>query len=605
MLTIIHSNDLHSRFDAWARMETVAKRIRAEVGADAVLRLDAGDHGDRAFPLTEGTRGEASVALLGAAGVDAFTCGNNECLAWPADHQSALAASAPYPMLAADLRLVDGRPVPGFTDRIILNRCGIKVGIFGLTPDLQELLTPLGLDRRPAVDVATENVRELRTAGCDLVILLSHMGYNSDKRMAAAVPGIDVIVGGHSHVVLPRGEQVAQTVIVQAGEYGRYVGRLDLTVTEGRVTAWTACLLETEGEQPDAATQALIADWEAKSQARLGEVVAHLLLPLPHDPLGESPLADLLARRLEAKYGAEIALVHGGVLLAGLPSGPVTLGDLLRICPCNLNPTLAEIRGEKLIDLLALPDAACNQKIARNGMRGDTVIGRIFGVGLAAIEADRLYRVACNDYLAFGFEPFTMLDGCFEGARVAADHRLRDTLREALTGMALRPGDPVRVEAWSLDGHIKKRMEAHVLHAGADLVKLRAEAGHNICAEDGRVLWTAQIAVEYYFWPGREYNLFRFYSADGSWAGDYYNLATPIAARDGVIAYADLELDVYLPSGEPARLLDEDELDAAPYPPELKVRIRRIGEWLLTVAGTDDAPGGRPPVIPIHQKSGV
>jgi hypothetical protein len=142
-------------------------------------------------------------------------------------------------------------------------------------------------------------------------------------------------------------------------------------------------------------------------------------------------------------------------------------------------------------------------------------------------------------------------------------------------------------------------------HAGADLVKLRAEAGHNICAEDGRVLWTAQIAAEYYFWPGRDYNLFRFYSADGSWAGDYYNLATPIAARDGVITYADLELDVYLPLGEPARLLDDDELEAAPYPPELKARIRRVGDWLLTVAGSDDAPGGCPPNDRTHQKSGV
>jgi protein associated with RNAse G/E len=199
----------------------------------------------------------------------------------------------------------------------------------------------------------------------------------------------------------------------------------------------------------------------------------------------------------------------------------------------------------------------------------------------------------------------SLFRGCFAGAQVAVEQILRETLHEALTGMALQPGDPVRVEAWSLDGHIKKRMEAHVLHAGADLVKLRAEAGHNICAEDGRVLWTAQIAAEYYFWPGRDYNLFRFYSADGSWAGDYYNLATPIAARDGVITYADLELDVYLPLGEPARLLDDDELEAAPYPPELKARIRRVGDWLLTVAGSDDAPGGCPPNDRTHQKSGV
>lgn len=290
------------------------------------------------------------------------------------------------------------------------------------------------------------------------------------------------------------------------------------------------------------------------------------------------------------------------MLLPGLPAGPVTRGDLLRICPCKLNPTLAEIPGHALVELLALPDAAFSRKIPRNGMRGDTVIGCLFGMGLEAVAADRVYRVACNDYLAFGFEPFTALEGCFAGAQVALEQRLRDTLHEALIGMALRPGDAVRVEAWSLDGHIKKYVDATVVDAGPELVKLWAEPGHQGCAADGGVIWTSPSALEYYFWPGKEYNLFRFYNADGTWSGDYYNVGLPPAARDGAIAYVDLELDVYLPAGEPARLLDDDELEAAPYPPDLKEHVRRTGAWLLGVAGTDDAPGGRPPLKSIYQK---
>lgn len=133
---------------------------------------------------------------------------------------------------------------------------------------------------------------------------------------------------------------------------------------------------------------------------------------------------------------AEVAIVHGGVLLGGLPAGPVTLGDLLRICPCNLLPTLISVAGRTLLELLALPAEAYAQPAFRQGMRGDTVVGRIFGLGLEGIQPDRMYRVACNDYLAHGWGPFTLMKGAVTDIRFEGDRLLRDTLRAALTATA-------------------------------------------------------------------------------------------------------------------------------------------------------------------------
>ena len=410
-LTILHSNDLHSQFDAWVHLEGAAQRLRRELGNDRILRVDAGDFQDRSNTLTEATRGVANMDLLTAAGVDAMTCGNNELLVWPTAHLSHLASSAPFPVLAAGLRYAGGRPIPGLQETVVLQRAGLKIGLFGLSLNKSRFLEGLGLALHDPELAAAESVALLRARGCDLVICLSHLGYERDRQVAERAPGIDVIVGGHSHTALPQGDRVGDTIIVQAGGFGEYLGRLDLTLTDGVVTQWQASLLDTAREEPDADTVQRLATWETKAQAVLNEVVAYLPAALPHDPLGESPLAELLAQGLMAKLDAEAAMVHGGVLLSGLPAGPVTFGDLQRICPCNLNPTLISVAGQKLLELLALPVEAFAQPAGRNGMRGNTVAGRIFGLGLEKIDPGRIYRVACNDYLAMGCGPFTLMRG--------------------------------------------------------------------------------------------------------------------------------------------------------------------------------------------------
>ncbi|HLN64616.1 MAG TPA: metallophosphatase, partial [Symbiobacteriaceae bacterium] len=237
-LTILHSNDLHSQFEAWVKLEGAAQRLRRELGNDRILRLDAGDFQDRSNTVTEATRGVANMDLLKAAGVDAMTCGNNELLVWPTAHLSHLAASAPFPVLATGLCLAGGRSISGLQETVVLQRSGLKIGLFGLSLNKSRFLEGLGLAQCDPELAAAESVALLRAQGCGLVICLSHLGYDRDRQVAERVAGIDVIVGGHSHTALPQGDRVGDTIIVQAGGFGEYLGRLDLTVSDGVVTEW-------------------------------------------------------------------------------------------------------------------------------------------------------------------------------------------------------------------------------------------------------------------------------------------------------------------------------------------------------------------------------
>jgi 2',3'-cyclic-nucleotide 2'-phosphodiesterase (5'-nucleotidase family) len=282
LLTILHSGDVHSAFQPWCRLESIARRLRAELGPDCVVRLDTGDHASRTAHLTEATRGAVNIALLAAAGVDAFVPGENETLDWPVVQQVQLAREAPFSILGANLRLINGNLPPGVTDRAVLSRSGLRVGLFGLRPEVSAPEAHLGLVSQAAEDVAAEAIRELRLDGCDLVICLSHLGYQANRELAAAVRGIDVIVGGHSHLALTDGEQVGSTVLVHAGSGGDYLGRLDLSVAEGRILSWQSTLLPTAGEEPDSETVALLHKWETEAEDRLAEVVAYPPYPVPH-----------------------------------------------------------------------------------------------------------------------------------------------------------------------------------------------------------------------------------------------------------------------------------------------------------------------------------
>ena len=250
-LTILHTNDVHSRLEPfeddggkYAGQGGVAARaalissIRAQ--ESHVLLLDAGDifQGTPYFNLY---KGEPEIRAMSAMGYDAVTMGNHDFDAGVEGFAKQLQHAA-FPVVTANYDFtgtaLDGKTVP-FT---IIKKGDIKVGIFGLGIQLKGLVPEdaYGLTQyMEPLQVAQNTVDKLRRRGrCDMVICLSHLGYDydyrkvSDKVLAKETEGIDLIIGGHTHTFLDKptvmkNKRGAEVLISQVGWGGLRLGRID------------------------------------------------------------------------------------------------------------------------------------------------------------------------------------------------------------------------------------------------------------------------------------------------------------------------------------------------------------------------------------------
>ncbi|WP_272701634.1 bifunctional metallophosphatase/5'-nucleotidase [Desulfovibrio sp. Fe33] len=272
-LTLLHVNDSHSYLDAsterivpqgvpvqarmggWARLASAVRDVRA--GAGNVILLHAGDavQGGLYF-MRYGGRPE--MELLDRLEFDAFAPGNHE-FDRGASFLAGMLQYAKVPVVCANL---DASAVPALAARVrpytIVERGGDRIGVIGLlTPETRVISSPGEVQFRDVVHAAALLVRELEARGVNKIVLLTHQGFAEDKRLAAEVPGVDVVVGGHSHTLLGnpggvealglrpeaayptvvRGADGQDVYVVSAWKWGRVLGRLDLSFDEaGRVT---------------------------------------------------------------------------------------------------------------------------------------------------------------------------------------------------------------------------------------------------------------------------------------------------------------------------------------------------------------------------------
>ncbi|MGI9627989.1 MAG: bifunctional metallophosphatase/5'-nucleotidase [Longimicrobiales bacterium] len=264
-LVILHTNDTHSRMDPFpmdggpfqglggaARRATLIRRVRD--ANEHVLLLDSGD-------ILQGTPyfnffgGEVEFRAMTAMGYDVATLGNHD-FDNGVDGLARMLPLADFEFVSANYD-VSGTPL---SDRVrpytVREIAGVKVGIFGLGIGFQGLvLSDLheGVTYNDPVPAARQVTEALRAAGCSLIVCLSHLGYRytdssrpSDQTLAAAVPGIDLILGGHTHTFLDqpdivRHEEGRPTLISQMGWGGMRLGRVDVAVGDGdQPPQWSA-----------------------------------------------------------------------------------------------------------------------------------------------------------------------------------------------------------------------------------------------------------------------------------------------------------------------------------------------------------------------------
>lgn len=369
-ITIFHTNDVHATFTSstatWRDDEPQIGGFAAleyhlaheRKTAPHSLYLDGGDF-MTGNPISNiernGVLGGALIELFERAGLDAMALGNHE-FDHPQPNPRRIVETAKFPILSANVLEEDGSYFTG-KPYVIREVGGARVGIIGLSPDdLAELVggdALAGLTTKVSLDVLPSIIEEIDPL-TDVIVLLTHEGLEVDRKVAAAVAGIDIIVGGHSHTRLENGEWVNDVFIVQAGSKLRYVGRMDFHVENDAVVdvEYRLIPLWADDITPPAKTVAMIATIEQQINADYGVVVGQSSGELGRDYHQESDLGNWLTERVRRATGADIAFLNSGGLRKNMPAGDIKKLDIVEILPFSNMLCTFSITGAKLIEVI-------------------------------------------------------------------------------------------------------------------------------------------------------------------------------------------------------------------------------------------------------------
>ena len=452
-LTILHTNDLHGHLTPWqgwegdlkgktvgglGRLAGAVARERKAAGAGNVLLLDAGDLlGDTM--LADLTEGKALVEALNFLKYDALTIGNHEP-DFGTDALKRRMAEAAFPTLACNL--TDKATGTLFTKPYVVREvAGVRVGILGLAyPKTARTTAPknvAAVEFHPPGPAVREYLPRLRAAGAEVVVVLSHLGLGADQQLAKEVPGLDVIVGGHSHNRMAAAGVVGATLIVQAGAHGSDLGRLDLTIEAGKVTAHTRTLipLTHDAVPTDPAAETLLARLLAPHRAALDEVVGQaagwvvraqtLAGQEAHKRDEESPADSLFADILRAATKADVCFLPGVGYGVAIPPGPVTAAQLRQLAPHEGKVVTLRLSGHQVLEILeqAVENAHSSDPAVKvggmvqvSGLRFEYDPARPRGQRVRRVERtegrwdpDAEYVVATNGMLAAGGHNYAAL----------------------------------------------------------------------------------------------------------------------------------------------------------------------------------------------------
>lgn len=357
-VTIFHTNDIHGNLELMPALSSFARRSRSQaaVGARAVFFWDAGDAADRRRLICSLTKGAGFYPILNAMGYDLQTMGNAISLPYGPQAMASVAERADFPILAANCRDGTGPLPAGLKEYQLLEMGdGLVMGVIGLTSGWGGLYADFGLRFPDTIETAERLVSQLRGGGASIIAVLSHLGLEEDRQLAAGVPGIDFIIGGHSHDLLPEGEMIGDTLITQAGEFGMHLGRVDLEVEvpTGEILTRVAQVLEVPiEEQEDPEVLAAILQAEQEVAALQARSIGSLKDGLELTHFSDCSLGRWAADALREHLSAQIAVLASGHFHASLPKGEIVFGDLNRTCFSSANPALTAVRGAQIVAAL-------------------------------------------------------------------------------------------------------------------------------------------------------------------------------------------------------------------------------------------------------------
>jgi len=358
-VTILHTNDLHAHLlpdengkGGVAAISAYLKAVKAD--RKNLLILDAGDL-VTGTPVSTLFSGTPMFEIYNTMPYDAVTLGNHEFdHGW--GHIARFLEIARFPVLSANIRLPEGRLITGqAAKRFQIGN--LTVDVVGLTaPGLDQLTAPRGwqgLKIEQAAPALKAYLAGLQSQP-DVLVVLSHLGVSDDEALAEAVPEIDVIVGGHSHTVLQEARRVGDTLIVQAGSYGRYIGQMEVWVDSARdaITDCKSWLVPVDASVygEDAETAEVVERWERRVRDQVDVRIG--TNPAPKD---RETLRLIISEILKQTYHADFGYQNPEGTRADLPAGPILKRHIWTMLPFDNKVAVMTVQRDQLriLDLTA------------------------------------------------------------------------------------------------------------------------------------------------------------------------------------------------------------------------------------------------------------
>ncbi len=431
---VMYTNDVHGYYKSTSAVighdyiSALKKQAEATVGADNVLMLDAGD-ATQGILFAGISKGESAVKVMNAVGYDAMTIGNHE-FDYGMSRLFELAAMSDFPFLTnLDLKS-NGKASDNIKPyKIFDTKSGLKVGVFGITtPETATTTNPLnvvGVDfgTLDSIVAYTQKTADaLKAEKCDVVIALTHLGATGNfasKLVAEKITGVDVVIDGHSHTVMP-GQAAGKAVITQTGTAGANVGVLSITKKTPGITATTELI--SKGAiaglvtAPDATVTNLINTYQVAVDEYSKTVVANISTTISavraEVRTKETAIGNLATDAMRAATGADVAMTNGGGLRdVVFPAGNITKGHTNTLLPFGNVLRLANVSGQVLKDALEVgaklyPEqngafthvSGMTYKINAHLPAGSRVSD--VTVNGKPLDLKKTYKLATNDFMA-------------------------------------------------------------------------------------------------------------------------------------------------------------------------------------------------------------
>ena len=335
---------------------TLIKAIRSERGDDKVLLLDGGDTWQGSYTSLK-TQGEDMVQVMKALGTEAmvghweFTFGQQRL--------KELIDKLEYPFLGGNVFDTEWDE-PVFESTAFFEKGGVSVAVIGqhfpYTPIANPNYMVKGWSFGIRPEVLQKNVDEAKKQGAEIVVLLSHNGFDVDQKLAAMIQGIDVILTGHTHDAIPKGIRIKDTLLLSSGSHGKYLGRVDLKVKNGKVVETSSNLIPVFSDvvTPDKEMTQLIKKIRSPYEKECNRIIGKTENLLYRRGNFNGSWDDVICDAIMQERDTEISLSPGfrwGTSL--LPGQNITVDDIYSQTSMNYPEVYRiEMTGKMIKDLL-------------------------------------------------------------------------------------------------------------------------------------------------------------------------------------------------------------------------------------------------------------